>query len=559
MPWPCPVYRLQGPPGTGKTYTLTNQWIPRAVALHGPESVLVCSLTRAAASEIGGRADLPRQNVSTLHAFAYRALDKPPLAQDKKNIQSWNARVRPDWEITGTSKPGSADGLEFNDGRGKDGDKLLDVATMLRNKMVDPDEWPVDARNFWNEWLAWKRKHQYLDFTDLIEKPAEFNTPPPAGTKVIVCDEAQDFTYLDMTLIRHWAQWCEMVVMAGDRNQALFTWIGANPKAFIPDELPDEEITNLGQSYRVPERVRRYATRWLDQDSSCRQFPYASRRDEKGEVIEGSVAYMPGVTMEHPQRLVEDVIRQVERGNRVMLLASCRFLLNRVTKRLKQDGVPFWNPYRLKEGGWNPMRGGPTRLVAFLRPFRPEVGERGPWTWAEVKRWTEPLRAKGTFRHGAMGEIHFRATKDPDGEATDEVIRTLFDAEAYESLCEAMESEGLSDALDWFESRLLASGKAMMGMAIPVARQRGAKALVDQPQVIVGSFHSVKGGDSDVVYISPDLGGAAAREWNNLGNPEGRDAIVRAFYVGLTRARKAVALLGPGSKNRIKWIPTEEE
>ena len=46
-------YRAIGPPGCGKTTWLTNQ-VRNAVAKHGPGSVLLASLTRAAAAELAG-------------------------------------------------------------------------------------------------------------------------------------------------------------------------------------------------------------------------------------------------------------------------------------------------------------------------------------------------------------------------------------------------------------------------------------------------------------------------------------------------------------------------
>jgi len=551
--WPCPVHRLQGPPGTGKTYTLTRSWIPRAVDLYGENAVLVCSLTRAAAHEIGGRANLPRENVATLHAFAYRALGKPPLAQDRGNVAKWNEIAPHDWHLTGTTKPGKKDEVDVSTSVATDGDGLLDRITIMRSKMIPSSQWEPQLRAFWSEWLAWKREHQWLDFTDLIWAPVEFNVPPPGNIKVIVCDEAQDFTHLDVKLIRHWASYCEMIVMAGDRCQALYSWIGADPKAFIPDSLPDEEITTLGQSYRVPEAVREYASAWLEQDTDMRRFPYAARLNDKGEVVKGVVKMKPGLNLNRVSPLIDELEARAEEGHRVMVLATCRFQLARLCSQMKLRGVPFWNPYREKEGAWNPMRGGPDRLAGFLRPLRPEMPGDEPWSWDELKRWVHPIRARGTLRNGAVSEIDSRAKHHAE-DPTQEDLRLLMVPEAYEAMHEAAAQESVIPLLDWYEERMLKAHEGLMRLALAIARKGDPTKLTEQPKIIVGTFHSVKGGDSDVVYLSPDLGGAAMKEWLNHGEPEGRNAIVRAFYVGMTRARKAIALMGATSRNAVEWI-----
>jgi superfamily I DNA/RNA helicase len=58
------------------------------------------------------------------------------------------------------------------------------------------------------------------------------------------------------------------------------------------------------------------------------------------------------------------------------------------------------------------------------------------------------------------------------------------------------------------------------------------------PQVVVGTIHSVKGGQADVVYLFPDLSQAGDAQYNRGG--AARDSVIRLFYVGLTRARETL-------------------
>jgi superfamily I DNA/RNA helicase len=83
-----------------------------------------------------------------------------------------------------------------------------------------------------------------------------------------------------------------------------------------------------------------------------------------------------------------------------------------------------------------------------------------------------------------------------------------------------------------------------------VAIRGGPKALNESPKVIVGTVHSVKGGEADVVFLFPDLSPAASAAYQRHG-PQ-RDAVIRLFYVGVTRARKTVYICQPESSMAVK-------
>jgi ATP-dependent exoDNAse (exonuclease V) beta subunit len=70
----------------------------------------------------------------------------------------------------------------------------------------------------------------------------------------------------------------------------------------------------------------------------------------------------------------------------------------------------------------------------------------------------------------------------------------------------------------------------------------GARALMDLPKVVVGTIHSVKGSQADVVYLFPDLSQAGDAQYNRGG--AARDSVIRVFYVGLTRAREKLYICG---------------
>jgi len=60
--------------------------------------------------------------------------------------------------------------------------------------------------------------------------------------------------------------------------------------------------------------------------------------------------------------------------------------------------------------------------------------------------------------------------------------------------------------------------------------------------------HSVKGGESSHVILFPDLSYQGAR---HAESQEGRDATIRQFYVGMTRAKEKLIIGDPRTQLHI--------
>ena len=78
---------------------------------------------------------------------------------------------------------------------------------------------------------------------------------------------------------------------------------------------------------------------------------------------------------------------------------------------------------------------------------------------------------------------------------------------------------------------------------------KGPHALLEPPGVVVGTIHSVKGGQADAVYLFPDISQAGDAQYAHGGRL--RDAVIRQFYVGATRARERLYLCGRESSMAI--------
>lgn len=103
----------------------------------------------------------------------------------------------------------------------------------------------------------------------------------------------------------------------------------------------------------------------------------------------------------------------------------------------------------------------------------------------------------------------------------------------------------------WWEKSLKHSERTRQQYPLAVARRHGAAVLLETPKLVIGTIHSVKGGESDRVYVFPDLSNVGGESYRKGG--EGRDAVHRQFYVATTRARESLVLCRPSGPERIRW------
>ena len=74
--------------------------------------------------------------------------------------------------------------------------------------------------------------------------------------KVLIIDEAQDLTPLQWKMVHKLADRAERIYIAGDDDQAIFEWNGANVKDYI--EFPGRNYI-LKQSHRIPKVVHNFS------------------------------------------------------------------------------------------------------------------------------------------------------------------------------------------------------------------------------------------------------------------------------------------------------------
>jgi DNA helicase-2/ATP-dependent DNA helicase PcrA len=257
---------MLGPPGTGKTTTLLNLLDAELTAKVDPHRIGYVSFTKRAAEEAMTRAmkrfslskdDLPY--FRTIHSMCFRQLGlkhNDILSGSKfKEFAEWCG-------IRVTGRAWSDDGLLSGF---ESGDRILFMENLARIRgiplrvLFDADD---DNQN-WTEVArvakaleVFKKENGLLDYTDML---TEFvRSGVVVNLDVLFVDEAQDLSHLQWRVIFQLAQKARHVVIAGDDDQAIYRWAGADVEQFIGLE---GNTTVLGQSWRCPPRFKPFPIR----------------------------------------------------------------------------------------------------------------------------------------------------------------------------------------------------------------------------------------------------------------------------------------------------------
>jgi len=509
--------RIVGIPGAGKTQRL-REHVQRWVEVDGiePADIVCTSFTRAASQVLRGRIPIPTGNATTLHSLAYRALEAPLIAEaDKDLVQQWNEATNGAYAIGKHSTEALEDAFLAEMPTGS---KPLEMyshwrATGRQNRFLEEI-----TRDFAKRWEDFKAQTHSMDFQDLLDNALAYIDRCPGDPECFVVDEAQDLTPSQWALAQKWGAAARYrYVVAGDPAQCLFSWVGASPEHLLEPLPAGGQHVLLGHSHRCPQLVLSEAEGWLMKHSgSMSQGREVTSREEQGGVY-----HMP-VTADDPEGLVGALLEHVDAGQSVAVLGTCSYVLNPVIAVLREFGVPFHNPYRLTEGRWNPLRAGTgsgQRLKLWLTP-----GQSGPRMVTALEKLPAKL-FQGT-RKAALDRIM--------GQGRVESLRGILvdeGASAWESRDGGWYCRAFSDA-----------ERRPYEFAWNVWR-RNPEYLDSEPKVIVGTIHSVKGGEADHVYLLPDLPYRVVDEAHS--DQKVMDACIRQWYVGITRARQAVYYCDP--------------
>ena len=261
-------YKVVGPPGTGKTRRLLNE-VHKYIENGTPhDKIGYFAFTRKAAGEARDRflaknQDLTKKDVKyfqTLHSLAFNNLGlKEENVMQEGNYQAIG-------ETCGIQiKYASYETNNFN-GIFSSSSEYLSLINLARVRQVTAEQ--QFNRNEHLSWISktkligiekeinnYKNAHNLIDFTDMIQQFLDKGDTPKF--KVIFVDEAQDLSLIQWSMIKKIEEDTNCDVwIAGDDDQAIFGWAGADVDSFINWEA--REIL-LDKSERVPQLIQRKA------------------------------------------------------------------------------------------------------------------------------------------------------------------------------------------------------------------------------------------------------------------------------------------------------------
>jgi DNA helicase II / ATP-dependent DNA helicase PcrA len=487
---------ILGPPGCGKTTFLlerVNQEMQDGIH---PSRIAYVSFTRKAAAEAATRAiekfnaqkkDFPY--FRTLHSLAYQELgltrERVMGAGQYKQIGNALGLIFSDYMDFEEGLPVSA----------KTGDQVIYIVAMARATLRTTEEqyrayqagevtlWQV--KQFEDTLKEYKRQTGMLDFSDMLDTFVD--QCAPLDIDVAVIDEAQDLSKQQWRMVMHAIKRAKRVYIAGDDDQAIYRWSGADVDSFL---TLDGDRTVLEQSYRLPEAVHTLCSRIAHRIG--RRYPKVWKpRAEKG-----SVSYLT-------------VPQNIEwQDGTYLLLARNRYLLERFREVVHSAGIPY---------------------AVNGKSIIDHDAVRAIITWERLRRG-EPQDAEDVRNLYA-----FLRT----GTGVKRGFKKLPGVSGLLTLAELREHHGLMREDIWHE--------ALEGIAAEerefylAARRRGEK-ISTMPRVNISTIHGVKGGEADHVVLLSDM---AARTYNEFRNDP--DDEHRVAYVGASRARKTLSIVMPQS------------
>tara|TARA_R110000824_G_scaffold8339_3_gene37723 strand:- start:535 stop:2070 length:1536 start_codon:yes stop_codon:yes gene_type:complete len=511
------VYRIFGPPGTGKTTSLLNKVDDALQRGTQPNRIAFLAFTRKAAEEARERAAErfkldPKKDLMyfrTLHSLALTLSDiSTDQVMQTENYLELSRGMGVQLSV-GRSP-------SFNDDLPdilKANDPILAIINLARIRKVDLRQ-QYNSSQMEIEWNIvnhvdkslknYKKNMCMFDFTDMLEKfVTESHNWCPTFDLCFV-DEAQDLSPMQWDIAHLLDQKSDRMYIAGDDDQAIYRWAGADVDTFINLDGPSETLT---QSYRIPFKVHQLAERVVKRINRRVVKAYEPKNDE------GSVQYRTSV---------DDI--DLSDGS-WLILAQAAYQLQPIADSLRSFGYlfSFRGSRSISEkisdavNGWEQLRKGEKVTGKTARNI---------YSYMSAK---ETMRSS---QHVAKGFKTIPGLEDADLVN----IQDLFVNHGLLASAEHIWHE----AMDKIPERERAYLIALL--------RRGEKFNGD-PRIVVSTIHGSKGGEADNVIVFSDLTPAADKQMRD--DP---DDIHRVFYVAVTRAKENLFIIDAEDATRSYYL-----
>lgn len=325
------THKIYGPPGTGKTHRMLMYLDQVLREGTPPERIAFLTFTvqarQVAVERVRQQFGFKKDQMlyfRTLHSVAFHQLGarRDNVMQDK-HLRALSKFLGMEFTLDRSD----LDGLSLAAVQGgTHGDKLLTLDHLRRHRLVSLEEaltrsrHDIDlftARYFTEGYQRWKAVNFIFDYTDLLERVWQ-----PVPVDYVFVDEAQDLSKLQWRVLDTFARDARMAYIAGDDDQAIFEWAGADPGEFLDRPCDSQEV--LMQSHRVPRSVQAVALPFTAMISRRQDKLWRARDDD------GLLQWLPGINGWEPR---ED--------GRTMVLYRNHSVAREVERHLRSLGEPY--------------------------------------------------------------------------------------------------------------------------------------------------------------------------------------------------------------------------